>query len=129
MESRATHAPTPQLADWSDVLELQRKLAEACDEIAGLAPDTGSAKHVIEYDGDMRKRALARAMAAPLAGGESGVKAEAMARASETYKAELDVLAKSHLAAQQQVQAHEAAKCKWETARSLLAMCREQVKM
>lgn len=116
-------------ADWSDTAALQQRLHEAAERIQAMAGDVGLAKHVIEYDSDRRKRALARAMGPGLAGGASAAKADAEARASEPYAKELEVLAKQHAAALQQVQEHDAAKVAWETARSLLAMLREQVKM
>jgi hypothetical protein len=120
--------PAAASADWSDAAALQQKLAEACEEIGAMAADTGMAKHVLEYDGDRRKRALARAMAPALAGGDSGVKADAEARASEPYHKEMQQLGKEHVAAEQQVMAHEAAKLRWETCRSLLSMMRESIK-
>ncbi len=67
-------------------------------------------------------------MAAALAGGDSAAKAEAEARASEPYSRELEVLGKQHVAAEQQVMLFEAAKLRWESVRSILAMMRESVK-
>jgi len=128
MNIKALHPPRPDVADWSDVAALQQRLAETVERINAMASDVGMAKHVLEYDGDMRKKALGRAMAAPMAGGASAAKAEAEARASESYAKEMAVLAKSHLAAEQTVAEFEAMKLTWDTARSLLAMSRESMK-
>lgn len=109
--------------------ELQRQLAESCEAIANMSGDVACAKHVLEYDSDRRKRALAHGMAAPLAGGTPVSKAEAEARASERYGSELKQLGREFEQAEKVVRDYEAAKLRWETARSLLAMMREQVKL
>ncbi len=121
--------PPPQpVADWGDARELQREMVSAVEEISRRAADVGLARHVLEYDSDRRKRALARAMAPPLAGGDSAAKAEAEARASASYSAELTQLGKEHQAAETVCLEFEAVKLKWETARSLLSMLKEQVR-
>ena len=121
--------PTPQpVADWSDAAELQRQLVEAVEEIVRRASDVGLARHILEYDGDRKKRALARAMAPALKGGDSAAKAEAEARASDTYGAELVQLGKEQQAAQTCCLEFDALKLRWETARSLLSMLKEQVR-
>lgn len=119
-------AQTPSdLADWSDVEALQRKMARMAEDMAILAPDVGRAKHVIQFNGDRCKQALARAMRAPLAGGDSAAKAEAEARASEPYAKELSQLSLEHKNAEEILMAWEASKIAWETARSLMAMQRQ----
>ena len=128
MNIRNLSQPKPDIADWTEVASLQQRLAQTVERINAMAGDVGMAKHVLEYDSDRRKRALARAMAAPLAGGSSAAAAEAEGRASEAYSAELGLLAKQHAAAEQTVAEFEAAKLVWDTARSLLAMSRETMK-
>jgi len=120
--------PASDFADWSDVAGLQRSLVESCTAIAQSTTDVALAKHVITYDSDRRKRALARAMSPALAGGSSAPKAEAEARACESYSEEMKRLGKEFAAASQVILDYEASKLKWETARSLLAMQREAVK-
>jgi hypothetical protein len=121
--------PASAAADWSDVQSLQQRLVESAEKLGVMAGDVGAAKQVIEYDSDMRKRALARATAAALAGGESYNKAEAEARANEAYHAELKTLAKQFQVAATVVAEWDATKVQWESARSLLAMQREQTRM
>lgn len=121
--------PTPgDVADWTDTEQLQRIMVEAVQELSRMAADVGAAKHIIEYDGNRTKRALARAMAAALAGGDSVAKSEAEGRASEIYVKELQQLGKEHQAATTVLTEWEVTKLKWQTAQSLLAMQRESVK-
>lgn len=130
MDTRSTHAPKPTpFADWQDVAELQRQLVSAVEEIGNMSGDVATAKHVLEYDSDRRKRALSHAMAAPLAGGAAVSKAEAEARASERYGAELKQLGREFELAEKVVRDYESAKLRWETARSLLSMLKEQIKI
>lgn len=121
--------PTPgDVADWSDVAELQKRMADTVAAMALMASDVGAARHVSNYDSDRRKRALARAMSAALAGGESAAKAEAEARASENYGKELAQLGREDMAAEQVIAEWDALKIVWESCRSLLSMQRETVK-
>lgn len=133
MNVQTVYPPAPKtpsdLADWSDVEALQKRMARQAEEMALLAPDVGRAKHILEYDSDRRKQALSRAMKAPLAGGESAAKAEAEARASETYAKELSQLSVEHKMAEEILMAWEASKIAWETCRSLMAMQRETVRL
>lgn len=100
----------------------------AIQRLAALANDVGAARTIQEFSSDRRKRALARACAAALAGGESAAKAELEARADESYGRELAQLQKEHQAAEQVLTEWEVTKLSWSTAQSLLAMMRESVK-
>ena len=122
-----TAAPA-DVADWSDAVACQARMIEAVQELAALAQDVGLARQILEFSSDRRKQALARAMAAPLAGGESGIKAEMQARNDPAYAAELNQLGKQHCAAEQTMTRWEAQKIKWSCAQSLLAMQRESQK-
>jgi hypothetical protein len=103
-------------------------MTESITPMEQLADDVGSARTVIEYSSDRRKRALARGCAAALAGGESVAKAEAEARASESYGKELEVLQKQHEAAEQTILRWEVNKLAWSTAQSLLSFQKETVR-
>ncbi len=118
-----------EVADWSDTSQLQQRMIEAVQEMEKTAPQVGLAHHVREYDADRRKQALSRAMRAALKGGDAVSKAEAEARASEGYAAELAQLSIEHKMAEQTVTEFNVLKLKWETARSLLAMQREAAKI
>lgn len=118
-----------ELSDWSDCEAIQKRMIEAVEEMQKIAPQVGLSKHVLEYDSDRRKRALARAMQPALKGGDSAAKAEAEARASDGYAAELAQLSVEHKMAEQTVMEWEAAKLVWSTCQSLLAMQREMAKI
>lgn len=121
--------PTPaDVADYSDTAACQEKMVSAIQRLAALANDVGAARTIQEFSSDRRKRALARACAAALAGGESAAKAELEARADESYGRELAQLQKEHQAAEQVLTEWEVTKLSWSTAQSLLAMMRESVK-
>lgn len=117
------------IADWSDCAAIQKRMIESVEEMRKIAPEVGMAKHVLQYNSDRCKQALARAMRAALAGGESAAKAEAEARASEGYAKELSQLGVEHKMAEQTVMEWEAAKITWSTCQSLLAMQRELSKI
>jgi tyrosyl-tRNA synthetase len=123
------HQSPSSLADWSDCASIQKRMAESVEEMQRIAPEVGMAKHVLQYNSDRCKQALARAMRAALAGGESAAKAEAEARASEGYAKELSQLGIEHKMAEQTVMEWEASKLVWSTCQSLLAMQREMAKI
>jgi hypothetical protein len=121
--------PTPAgAADWSDAAGLQAKMIACIEELSAMSGNVGTSKTVLEFSSDRRKRALARAAAAALIGGESAANAELEARGSESYGKELDQLMKEHAAAEQIGMEWDALKLKWQTAQSLLAMMREEIK-
>jgi hypothetical protein len=103
-------------------------MTETVAAMTALADDVGLARHVQNYDSDRRKRAIARAMAAALAGGDSAVKAEAEARASAGYAKELEQLSRESVAAEQTCAKWDALKITWETCRSLLSLQKETVR-
>ena len=115
-------------SDWSDIESLQRKLVQTVEAMALMSASVGAAKHVIEYDGDRRKTALARAMAVSLAAGDSVSKADSEARASADYAKAMAAIGKQHQAALTEVEKYQCLKLQWETARSLLSMQKEAVK-
>lgn len=116
------------VADWSSVTALQQRMAQTVTALAALADDVGMARHIQNYDSDRRKKALARAMAAALAGGDSVAKAEAEARSSPIYAKELEQLGKENANAEQVCAEWDALKIVWESCRSLLSLQRETVK-
>lgn len=122
-----TRTPS-DVSDWGEVSELQSKMVKSVEALSRMAGDVGMAKTVIEYDSDRRKKALARGMAAPLAGGAAVSKAEAEARCSEAYAKELDQLCREHQAATTVLAEHEVLKLQWSTCQSLLAMEREGIR-
>ena len=125
----AADNPARQPHDWQDVALLQQRLSDASDALTAMAGDVGMAKHVLEYDSDRRKRALAKAMKPALGRGDSAAAAESYGRASAGYETELKTLGQEHANATACVVEWECKKLEWETARSLLSMLKEQVKL
>src|SRR5712691_9346784 len=116
------------LADHSVAFSIEKRLKEASREINLLAPAFGQAKQVIEYDSDRRKNLLAKYGRSYLKAGESAIASEVMARSEAEYLCELDSLATELDAAYGTVAKWDALHCSFESARSLLALTREQLK-
>jgi hypothetical protein len=120
--------PAPrQPVDASDVSVMQRAMLDAAEELTQMAGDVASALTVIEYDGERRKRSLALIVREFLATGDSASAADTKGRASEAYGEALVKLAGQLEAAHDTKARHEAAKLRWETARSCLAMSRATI--
>jgi hypothetical protein len=116
-----------QLSDHEQLRQRQERLEAACQAVAALSRKVGQAKQVIEYDGDRRKRALAKAMVPYLDEGRGLGVAEAKGRSSFNYSEELKELA-DQLRDSEAVKAQwEAAKVEWESCRSLLSLEKELV--
>jgi hypothetical protein len=118
-----------ELTDSAELYELQKALTEADERLSQLAPQMGKAYHVLEYDSDQRKAALARAMTPYLEKGESHNKAEAMARASFNYKQEMLRLEQAHETAASVKFEYEALKISIDVKRSLVSMEKELAKL
>lgn len=109
-------------ADYSDTLELQRKLTESADAIQAMSHDVAMAKQVREYDGDRRKRCLAVAALPFLRAGNSSAAAETEARASQAYADAMKALGNQLVEADKILANLEALKIQFEVARSLLSL-------
>ncbi len=109
------------LSDSRELYEAQKRLIEAEAEVARLKTLMGKAHHVLEYDSDERKRALAKATIPFLEKGESAAKAEQWARGSFNYEQELLRLAKAHRIASDIKFEYEGAKIAVEVARTMVS--------
>lgn len=109
-------------ADYSDTLELQRKLTESADTIQAMSSDVAIARQVREYDSDRRKRLLAQATAPFLNAGDSSAAAETKARASQSYADSMKELGKQLIEAEKVLASLDALKIQFEVARSLLSL-------
>lgn len=117
------------LADSREIYDLEKRLQHSADKLAGMVAAVGNARQVIEFTGDMRKRALAKAMTPFLDSGESATAADAKGRASFNYGEELKSLTEQLRAAESVKAEWEAVRIQWESSRSLLSMQRELGKM
>jgi hypothetical protein len=114
-----------QLSDHEQLRVRQERLEAACQAVAALSRKVGQAKQIIEYDGDRRKRALAKAQQ-PFIQDGLGV-SEAKARASFNYQEEMKELGQQLKDAETVKAQWEAAKVEWESCRSLLSLEKELV--
>jgi len=115
------------LADHSVTASIEKRLKTASREINQLAPLLGQAKQVLSFESDRRKNLLAKYAAKHLAD-ESAAAAEQLARADPAYLSDLEVLAGEVQTAYGVIAKNDALHCTWESARSLLALVREQIR-
>jgi hypothetical protein len=117
-------APPEQRVDFNDLAALTTALILASDQLAGMSGSVAQARGIREYDSDRRKRALALPAREFIATGDSATAAETKARASVAYGETLDQLQMDLTAAEKCIADHEAARVKWESIRSALAVLR-----
>jgi hypothetical protein len=115
--------------DAHDILNLEKRLADAVADISKRVDAVATARQVKEYDSDRRKQLLARYTAPHLLGDKSATAADALARADERYGAELDTLADNYRRAEKHIAEWDAAHCRMEAARSALSLAKEQIKL
>lgn len=109
-------------ADYSTIEAISERLIEASDALGMMADRVAKARQIRDYDNDRRKRALSCAVADFLKSGESATAAEHKARASESYAETMKARGTEFAAAEAVIAEWDAAKIRWETARSLLSV-------
>jgi hypothetical protein len=117
--------PAGQLADWTDVAELQRRMAETVEAMQAMVGQVAVARQIKEYNGEQRKRVLAVASFPLIKAGGSATASETEAKAGEPYRVALEQLGKQLVTADETLLTFDVLKVKWETCRSLLVMQRE----
>ena len=111
------------VTDYSTIEQISARLIESSEELARMVESVAKARQIRDYDGDRRKRALSVAVADILRNGDmSGIAAEHMARSSDGYGEAMKMIGKDLVNAEQIITAWDAAKLRWETARSLLSV-------
>lgn len=118
-----------ELTDSSEVYSLEKRLSETSDAMVKMIGAIGKARQITEFSGDMRKRALAKAVTPFLDQGESAAAADAKGRGSFNYGEELKEL-KAQLIEAETVKAEwEALRIRFEATRSLLSAQKEMSRM
>jgi hypothetical protein len=126
---RSSPVHVSDISDSQEIFTLEKRLQDLSDKLAGMVSPMGKARQIIEFSGDMRKRALAKAMTPFLDEGESATAADAKGRASFNYGEEMKRL-RADLQESETVKSEwEATRIQWESTRSLLSMQREMSKM
>lgn len=108
--------------DSHELAAIEQRLNAAAQKLASLVKPIGQARQIIEFSGDMRKAALARAMTGFLGEGESAAAADAKARASFNYGEEMKRLAHELRSAEETKAEWEATRVLWESTRSILSL-------
>jgi len=113
------------VSDYDEIKRYQKRMMDASRTIQGMAIAMGKSKQIIDFDSDMRKNILSKHMAPLIKNGESVAAAEAYARCSETYLADMAEYAKGLDEAHVVRFRWEAENLSFECAQSLLATERE----
>ncbi len=116
------------MADYEDSQALVRRMAQCTVKLHELSGPVGKARQIKEFSSDMRKNALAAEMIKAVRAGKSGVVAETEARASESYKKTLDVLADQYADAEKTLAEWTATQARFDAARSLLSFNKETIR-
>lgn len=114
-------------ADYSTIEGISKALVAASDDLASMADAVARARQIRDYDSDRRKRALSLAVRDLLAEGNSATSAEHKGRASDSYQEMMKQTATDLIRAEKTIADYEAAKIRWETARSLLSVQKQIV--
>lgn len=109
----------PQGVDFHDLASVQGQLHEISQNILALVPDVAKARTVAEYDGDRRKRILARAMRPHFRAKKSATESEQLARADEECEKELDQCRADYQTAQETLEHNRALYCQFDAMRTI----------
>jgi len=96
-------------------------------ELEKISADVADARTVKEFSSDRLKRAFSVVVSEFLEAGDSGVAAEHKARASTNYGVHLHDLQEQYKSALRVIEAHDALKVKFESARSILSCERAKI--
>lgn len=116
--------PPSERLDYSTIEAISERLIEAAEQLAAMNERVALARQVREYSGDRLKRSLALAVREFLHEG-SATAAETKGRASVAYGEALVQQAEQFSEAERIIAEHDAARIKWESARSLLSCMRQ----
>lgn len=116
------------MSDYSESEKIAARMKTATRKLRELAAQVGSARQIREYDGDRRKQILAVEVVKSIKAGESAAAADAIGRASEAYKTNLEALAAQYEAAEVVIATWTAEQAAFEAARSLLSFSRETMR-
>lgn len=114
----------PPKSDFSTVEAVNAQLLDASDTLSSMTETVAAARQVKEYDSERRKRALALAVREFLIAGDSASAAETKGRASAIYGEALDRLSAELLMAEKTIAEHEAARVRWDSARTVSSSLR-----
>jgi hypothetical protein len=101
---------------------VQKEADKLSQQLLEMTDDRAAAAHILEYDGDRRKRALAESvLSAFKAGANSSAHAEHIARASDAYGAAITQLGREYAAAEQTRKRAEGIQIRLDVLRSIMS--------
>lgn len=110
------------MSDNTVVAKAQAQLQRCALALERMANDVADARQIKEFSHDRCKRALSIGVAEFLEAGESAAAAEHKARGSKAYGTALHDLSEQYKASMRVIEAYEAQRVLWESARSLLSV-------
>ena len=116
------------MADHTESVKITERMKSSTRKLHQLAAQMGAARQIKEYDSDRRRQILAIEVVKSLKAGESAAAADAIGRASDAYKTNLEALAKQYEAAESTIAQWNAEQCSFEAARSLLSFSKETMR-
>jgi len=116
------------MSDFTDIKKVSERLRNANNALHEIVPEVAKARQIKEFASDRRKALLARCTAPFLEAGDSVASAEAKARANDSYKTELEILAAQYQFAEHTLAKYSALQATFDAARSLLSMSKETFK-
>ena len=117
------------MMDAHQLIELERQLVAAVDDLHRRTSATAMARQVKEFINDSRKNVLAKHMVAYLRDGESNPRAETMARASQQFLTDINQLESQYQTAEKHILEWDALHCKVDALRSALSLAKETLKL
>lgn len=115
--------------DAHDILELERRMTQAAEELHRNCSAVAMSRQVLEFVSDQRKNTLAKYAAPLLKAGESAAAADTLARSESGYLSEFKDLQEQVTKAYGHIAKWDALHCKFEAARSALSLARTQIQL
>jgi hypothetical protein len=109
------------IADFPQLAETQKAMADAISKLEGLKAQVGLARQIVEFSTDRCKSALSAVVVGFLKLDMSAAAAEHHARASEQYKSAMKKIMTDTAHAETVLKTWELAKIQFEAARSLMS--------
>lgn len=111
------------------ILAAQKQMNSAALELSRMANDLADSKTIKQFSADRLKRALSVTVTEFLSKGEGAAASEHKSRASAQYGSALHDLSEQYKAAMRVIEAADAARVRYESARSILAVEREKLSL
>jgi hypothetical protein len=115
------------MIDGSSIIEIEQRLETAVNDLSKRVNAVAQARQVKEFVGEDRKNLLASFKVKHAEDNEADNAQETAARADPEYQKSLELIKTDYRKAEEHLASWEAAYCKFEAARSLLSMAKQQL--